>query len=113
MDYQNNINVMSKGSLIRQDNLFFLKDAIFIALRAVCSKWSEITQIDPAHQILFLTKPFFCLILHSNYHKYSNGSVVTYTVGKIELPLLFVFNFLLPRNLFGLEKLDMYASESI
>lgn len=38
MCYQSNINVLSKGSLIRQDNLLFLKDAIFIALRVVCSK---------------------------------------------------------------------------
>lgn len=94
MHYQDNINIMSKGSLIRQDNLLFLKDAIFIALRVVCSKLSEeVTWIDPGHQIPFLSKPIFCLILHCEYHKYSNGSVVTYTMGKSELSLIFVFVF--------------------
>lgn len=63
MCYRININVMRKDSLIRQDNLLFLKDAIFIALRVVCSKRSEeITWIDPVHQGFFLTKPIFRLI---------------------------------------------------
>lgn len=63
MRYHRNINVMRKGSFIRQDNLLFLKDAIFIALRVVCSKSSEeITWINPVHHVLSITKPIFCLI---------------------------------------------------
>ena len=60
MHDQSNINVMRKGSLITQDNLLFLKDASFIALRVVCSKRSEEdTWINSVHQVLFLTFDFY------------------------------------------------------
>lgn len=101
MCYHSNINVMRKGSLIRQDNLLFLKDTIIIALRVVCSKRSqEITWIDPVHQVLFLTMPIFCLILHSKYHNtVSSGSMEKNRIEKVQLSLLFVlFLFLISKK---------------